>query len=206
MLDSVTKLYAEGGLTLIVILALSIVALAVGLERFFATYNYKKRMALAVTRILGSLAENNRTMAQAVNASLPWHPATPLFGMVLDEKNRPHTELKREQARIVRKAKRRLWVLASIGAIAPFVGLFGTVLGVMESFHQIGSQGGGGFQVVSGGISEALIATAGGIFVGIEAVILFNYLSVYVGEYAVLIKEAAEELMENVESSQNRAA
>src|SRR5208283_1356103 len=99
---------------------------------------------------------------------------------------------------ILRSVRRRLWVLASIGAIAPFVGLFGTVLGVMEAFHQIGLSGAGGFQVVSGGISEALVTTAAGIFVGIEAVVLFNYLQVYVGEYSATLRESTEEVIESV--------
>jgi biopolymer transport protein ExbB/TolQ len=190
-------LYARGGVTFIVIVSLSAVALAVGLERWYATWTYKKRLDIATTRILGHLQEGNRTMAQAVNATLAWHPATPLFALLLDEKREGGVgEVKRLQQRIVRRVRRRLWLLASIGAIAPFVGLFGTVVGVMEAFQHIAEQGTGGFPVVSAGISSALIATAGGIFVGIESVLLFNYLQVYVGEYTALLKESAEEVLE----------
>jgi biopolymer transport protein ExbB/TolQ len=193
---SVQALYDKGGATLVVIFLLSIAALAVGLERFLATWTYRRRMAASRDRIMEHLAEKNRTMAQAVNQSMPWHPATALFAMVLSDKQWKMPELRRAQSRIVRAARRRLWILASIGSIAPFVGLFGTVVGVMQAFQQIGLEGTGGFQVVSSGISEALVATAGGIFVGIEAVILFNALQVYVTEYTALLKEAAEELHE----------
>ncbi len=202
---SLGKLYESGGFTLIFILCLSILALAVGLERLFATWSYRRRMQVSTERILAHLREKNRTMAQAVNASLPWHPATSLFGMLLGDAAPGAGELKRAQSRIVRGAKRRLWVLASIGALAPFVGLFGTVLGVMEAFRQIGEAGTGGFQVVSSGISEALVATAGGIFVGIEAVVLFNYLSVYVGEYTAQLKESAEEVLESASDLEREA-
>jgi biopolymer transport protein ExbB len=199
---SLAALYAEGGLTLVVIFLLSILALAVGLERFVATWNYRRRMHVSRERILVHLAERNRTMAQAVNQSLPWHPATALFSMLLGDKELRGAELKRAQSRIVRAARRRLWMLASIGSIAPFVGLFGTVVGVMEAFQQIGLEGAGGFQVVSAGISEALVATAGGIFVGIEAVVLFNALQVYVSEYTAMIREAAEEVHESASATE----
>ena len=82
---SLAALYTQGGLTLVVIFSLSIVALAVGLERFVATWSYRRRMQLSRERILAHLSEKNRTMAQAVNQSLPWHPATSLFGMLLDD-------------------------------------------------------------------------------------------------------------------------
>ena len=67
-------------------------------------------------------------------------------------------------------------MLGSVGALMPFAGLLGTVVGVMSSFKAIGTSGQGGFSVVSAGISEALIATAAGLFVAIEAVLFFNLL------------------------------
>jgi biopolymer transport protein ExbB len=197
-LHNLQTLYNQGGLTVIALIALSILALGVGFERLFATWLSRKRMVDSITRIQEHIGDKNRTMAQAVNETMPKHPAARLFAMVLADQTPSSTELRRAQNRILRSVRRRLWVLASIGAIAPFVGLFGTVLGVMEAFHQIGMQGTGGFQVVSTGISGALISTAAGIFVGIEAVLLFNYLQVYVGEYSATLREATEELLESV--------
>ena len=191
-------LYQHGGLTLIAILMLSVVALAVGLERFLAVWTYRKRLFISAERILLHLSEKNFTMAQAVNQSLPWHPGTELFAKILTTDEVNLSEIKRSQNKVIRRVRRRLWMLASIGAIAPFVGLFGTVIGVMEAFQQMAAQGSGGFGVVSSGISSALIATAGGIFVGIEAVVLFNYLQVYVNDYTALLKEAVEEILEKV--------
>jgi biopolymer transport protein ExbB len=72
--------------------------------------------------------------------------------------------------------ERALPILATIGSNAPFVGLFGTVLGIIQAFHELSKQAGGGtgIQSVTSGISEALIATAIGILVALPAVVAFN--------------------------------
>ncbi len=70
--------------------------------------------------------------------------------------------------------ERNLSILATIGSNAPFVGLFGTVLGIIKAFHDLSHQAASGAQTVSSGISEALIATAVGILVAIPAVVAFN--------------------------------
>lgn len=69
----------------------------------------------------------------------------------------------------------RLTILASTGSTGPFIGLFGTVWGIMGSFHKIGQTGSASLSVVAPGISEALIATAIGLFAAIPAVILYNH-------------------------------
>ncbi|MCM2322002.1 MAG: MotA/TolQ/ExbB proton channel family protein [Oligoflexia bacterium] len=71
---------------------------------------------------------------------------------------------------------RNLPILATIGSNAPFVGLFGTVLGIIKAFHDLSQQAGAAAQTVSSGISEALVATAVGILVAIPAVVAFNLL------------------------------
>jgi len=76
--------------------------------------------------------------------------------------------------------KRNIWILGTIGSSAPFIGLFGTVVGIIKSFHSMSVAGTGGFSVVAGGISEALVATAAGLVVAIIAVIAYNYLQVRV--------------------------
>jgi biopolymer transport protein ExbB len=69
----------------------------------------------------------------------------------------------------------RLGILATFGNNAPFIGLFGTVLGVIDAFHRLGSAGDFAVNAVMGGISEALVATAMGLFVAIPCVIAYNY-------------------------------
>ena len=80
--------------------------------------------------------------------------------------------------------KKNMWMLGTIASSAPFVGLFGTVWGIMESFKQIGTSGKAGFSVVAGSISEALIATGAGIAVAVIAVMFYNYLNVKVSATA----------------------
>ncbi len=80
----------------------------------------------------------------------------------------------------VQDMKHNIWILGTIGSSAPFIGLFGTVVGIIKSFHSMSVAGTGGFSVVAGGISEALVATAAGLIVAIIAVIAYNYLQVRV--------------------------
>lgn len=66
-------------------------------------------------------------------------------------------------------------ILGTIGNVTPFIGLFGTVIGIMRAFHDLSLSSGGGPAVVASGIAEALVATAMGLFVAVPAVIFYNY-------------------------------
>lgn len=83
--------------------------------------------------------------------------------------------VEREQIMLSADLKKNLGILATIGATAPFVGLLGTVIGIVNSFQGIAQSGGGGLEAVSAGIAEALIATAIGLLAAIPAVWLYNY-------------------------------
>ncbi len=98
---------------------------------------------------------------------------------VLDERagssSNRHEILRRAIEREVMLMERYIGVLGTIGNVTPYVGLFGTVLGVMHAFQELGASGASGPSVVMRGLSEALIATAVGLFVAIMAVIGYNY-------------------------------
>ena len=83
--------------------------------------------------------------------------------------------VEREALLVTQDFKRGLSVLASIGATAPFVGLFGTVIGIMNAFFGMAKTGQGGIGAVAGGIAEALVNTAAGLFVALPAVWAFNH-------------------------------
>ncbi len=85
--------------------------------------------------------------------------------------------MNRAEAQVSARFRRSLPFLATTGSSAPFIGLFGTVWGIMTSFHEIGFSGSASLAVVAPGISEALVATAAGLFVAIPAVIFYNYFS-----------------------------
>jgi biopolymer transport protein ExbB len=91
-------------------------------------------------------------------------------------------------------ARQGLGVLATVGSTAPFVGLFGTVVGIVNAFHQMGLTGQGGLAVVSAGIAEALVATALGIGVAIPALWLYNYLTQRIQRAVAEIECVADEL------------
>jgi biopolymer transport protein ExbB/TolQ len=76
------------------------------------------------------------------------------------------------------RLKGSLWILGTVASSAPFIGLFGTVVGIVKAFHHMAVLGSGGFAVVAGGISEALIATALGLVVAIVALIFYNYFQI----------------------------
>jgi biopolymer transport protein ExbB len=95
-----------------------------------------------------------------------------------------------------RLLKRGIWVLGTVGASAPFIGLFGTVIGIIKAFHQMAIMGTGGFAVVAAGISEALIATALGLIVAIVAVILFNYMQVRISNLDTMLRVGLGKVLE----------
>jgi biopolymer transport protein ExbB/biopolymer transport protein TolQ len=99
----------------------------------------------------------------------------------------------------IERLERRLAGLATLGNISPFVGLFGTVIGVMRAFEAISRTGTGGLAAVSAGIAEALVATAAGLFVAIPAVTAYNYFVSRVKSYATEMDAAASELLSRVQ-------
>jgi len=90
--------------------------------------------------------------------------------------------------------RRGLSIIATVGSTAPFVGLVGTVVGIVNAFQQLAASGQGGVGQVSAGIAEALVTTAIGIGVAIPAVWLFNHLTQWIGRLLVEMECAAEEL------------
>ena len=91
-----------------------------------------------------------------------------------------------------------LGFLATIGSTAPFIGLFGTVVGIINAFRSIAATGSGGMSVVSGGIAEALVSTALGIFVAIPAVMAFNHFTGKIETFHVEMNRASTQLVNHL--------
>jgi biopolymer transport protein ExbB/TolQ len=104
--------------------------------------------------------------------------------------------VERSSLRTVNELRRGLGALATIGSTAPFVGLLGTVWGIIKAFQKMAIEGGGGLGTVSGAIAEALINTAFGLLVAIPAVMFFNNLTNRVEEMQVDITDSATELVD----------
>ena len=101
--------------------------------------------------------------------------------------------------------KRPLWILGTVASSAPFIGLFGTVVGIIKAFHSMAVMGSGGFAVVAGGISEALVATALGLGVAIIALIFYNYFQVRLDRIESALTIGAARVVEALRSAENAA-
>ncbi len=107
--------------------------------------------------------------------------------------------LERRRQLLNQELRGQLWILGTIGSSAPFIGLFGTVVGILRSFHEMAKTGSGGFAVVASGISESLIATAAGIVVAVVAVMAYNTFQTRWNSLVLMIKLHTEELAEMLE-------
>jgi biopolymer transport protein TolQ len=102
--------------------------------------------------------------------------------------------------------ERRLTWLATIASASPFVGLFGTVIGIVDAFHGLGTAGAATLRAVAPGISEALITTAAGLFVAIPAVVAYNQFTARIRVFAAAIDDFCRELLNSLEEIPVRVA
>jgi biopolymer transport protein ExbB len=120
-----------------------------------------------------------------------------LSGGIIDDgfKERVALRLERVEAAMTRQASRGVGILATIGATAPFVGLFGTVWGIMNAFIGISHSQTTNLAVVAPGIAEALLATALGLVAAIPAVVIYNHLARVIAGYRTLLGDASAQLL-----------
>jgi biopolymer transport protein TolQ len=97
--------------------------------------------------------------------------------------------------------EQRMTWLATIASVSPFVGLFGTVMGIIDAFHGLGTAGAATLRAVAPGISEALITTAAGILVAIPAVIGYNQLTSQLRDFAARMDDFGRELLNAIENA-----
>jgi biopolymer transport protein ExbB len=110
-------------------------------------------------------------------------------------KERVALRLERVEAAMTRQVSRGIGILATIGATAPFVGLFGTVWGIMNSFIGISESHTTNLAVVAPGIAEALLATAFGLVAAIPAVVIYNHLARVIGGYRAQLGDSSAQLL-----------
>ena len=174
---SLIALLQKGGATVIVLAFFSILSIGVMMERFWAFFKFKKGLRMVFPQIQKALKNGGREVALAV---CEVHvPAAKVFkaGILRYKEGKDAVgeamELAARQEFLY--LERYLGVLGTIGSTTPFIGLFGTVLGIIRAFHDLAVAEGAGPSVVADGIAEALVATATGLFVAIPAVIAYNY-------------------------------
>lgn len=130
----------------------------------------------------------------------PLSPASNVFRAVFADSLRERAEvrraIKRYEALETAKLERYLGFLATTGSVTPFIGLFGTVWGIMDSFRGIGAHGAASLAVVAPGIAEALVATAVGLVAAIPAVIAYNYYLARTERMIIEMQDISEETLE----------
>lgn len=187
-------------------LGTSLLLVAVALERAFALARVALSVRAAERIILigrqGTL-HDARQACEQVRGPVPAVLAAGLDRALGRVRGEPAMAMLREQKRLAGRMKSRSWILGTAGALMPFVGLFGTVLGVMSSFEAIGETGQGGFAVVSVGISQALVATAVGIAVALEGVVLFNVLQNVTTRLSRDLSMQIDEMLELIVAARN---
>jgi biopolymer transport protein ExbB len=206
--ESLVETLKAGGPMMVMMILASVLIVALALERWINVIRAGRAVRRLDDKVIEAARKGNFEEARRLCDTVG-SPSRDVFTAGLDRalgrvKGQPRMAMQREQKRAVASLKAGIWMLGTAGALMPFVGLLGTVLGVMGSFQAIGSAGTGGFAVVSAGISEALIATAAGIFVALEAIIFFNYLQNAIGGVArdmSLLVDELNELLESREAS-----
>jgi biopolymer transport protein ExbB len=189
-----------GGVTLVIILVCSILVLAIAVERLAALWRFLDRartLGETVKRCLyrGAVAEARAACERSSSLAAEFF----LVGFERHGRSSEHAleaAVDRERQRIGLALKGQLWSLGTIGATAPFIGLFGTVWGILRAFEQIGVTHQAGIDVVGPGIAEALVTTAAGILVAIEAVVIYNYFMSRLQRTTLELKLMAEEFVE----------
>ena len=174
-------LIRQGAISTYPLLACSVIMLGVVIERLWSLRSAVSSTAALTAQLVPLLGRGDLAAAgEAIGRHRPC-PARRVFGDVLEAApGAPLPDLERvadeRQFEEIEGCGAYLWVLGTIGSSAPFIGLFGTVIGIIRAFHSMALVGTGGFGVVAGGISEALIATALGLAIGIVALVFYNYL------------------------------
>src|SRR5437763_16305366 len=203
-MNEVLEVLTSGGsvmvVTKLIILAGSIAAVIIGIERALFLRGFAAKARELHEQVVRALLRGDAAIA--LHECDRSHVATAaLYRAAFDRAQRPDRvadAVDRARREVIQALRAPLWVLGTLGAVMPFVGLFGTVVGILGSFRQIGITGQSGFAVVAPAISEALITTAGGIAVAVEAVVLFNIFQARIAKEGFEMTLRADELAEVV--------
>jgi biopolymer transport protein ExbB len=192
--------FSLAGVALWVILLFSVVAIAVAIERLIAQWKFVTRARALGDTVRRCLQRGAVDEARSACERSP-SPIADVFLVGYERLGRAKPEhvvtaVHRERLRVNQDLRARLWMLGTIGATAPFVGLFGTVVGIMKAMGGFKGDEEVKFTMVSGPISQALIVTAVGIAVAVESVVLFNFFSQRANRVATEMKLLTDEFLE----------
>jgi biopolymer transport protein ExbB/biopolymer transport protein TolQ len=202
-----------GGLAravVVILFIMSIWSLAVIIDRALYFSAARKQSREFAPKVAGALKEGRLDeaikvadrskkshLAEVVTAGLTEFRSFGSGGSITEEQvESSKRALERSESIVHAKLKKGLSGLATIGSTAPFIGLFGTVVGILNAFKGISGAKATGLAAVAGGISEALVTTAIGLFVAIPAVWMFNYFTGRVEAFDVEMDNSSSELID----------
>lgn len=164
--------------TLVLLLFCSLVTMTVAIERWWYYHSIKLDVEKFMSALRGFLEAQKNAEALNLCSTTPG-PIAAVAKVALLNRSRSKTEVSAllTAAQIDERGRleRYLGILGTMGNTAPFIGLFGTVVGIIKAFHDLALSGSGGPSVVAAGIAEALVATASGLAVAIPSAMLYNY-------------------------------
>jgi biopolymer transport protein ExbB len=193
----------KGAIATYPLILLSIVSVAVVFERLWSL----RGIASVTLRITESISDpikrGQRDLAVAICKQNSHSPAGRIFLNILDREAGQRLEVTNNFAteamfEETQKLKKHLWILGTVASSAPFIGLLGTVVGIIKSFESMAIAGTGGFAVVAAGISEALVATALGLAVAIIAVIFYNYFQTRISSLNALFRIQVGKILQHI--------
>ena len=194
----------------LILFIMSIWSLAVMIDRWLYFNAARKQSREFAPKVAGALKEGRLDeaikvadrskkshLAEVVTAGLTEFRSFGSGGAITEEQvESSKRALERSEAIVHAKLKKGLGGLATIGSTAPFVGLLGTVMGILNAFQKIAATKSSGLGAVAGGISEALVTTAFGLLVAIPAVMTFNYFTGKVESFDVEMDNSSSELVD----------
>jgi len=196
------QMLQKGGITVAVLLIISIISWWIIIERAIRFSKLRIDTKDFMLKIKKLLQKKDREGAISLCQETPG-PVSAVICSGLqcesDEKEKIENAMQRTLNYEAERMQRYLGVLGSIGNVSPFIGLFGTVLGIIRAFHDLAIASGGGPSVVANGIAEALVATAVGLFVAVPAVIAYNFFVRAIDNIEVEAINAASELIDILE-------
>jgi biopolymer transport protein ExbB/TolQ len=197
-MDNLRDIMNHGYGAMWAVVGFSVIAIAVAIERLIAQWRFVERARELSDNVGKALAKGATDDARSACERSP-SPMADIYLVGLSRVGKSNPDhlgpaVQRERIRVATMLRTRLWMLGTIGATVPFVGLFGTVVGIMEAMSGFN----GDVKLVLGPIAEALIVTAAGILVAVEGVILFNYFSQRAGRIGAEMKLLSDEFVEQL--------
>jgi biopolymer transport protein ExbB/TolQ len=200
---TILEILQIGGFTIYILLFCSILSVSIVLERIiYYRKRAKTKRAEFMTRTTRALKSGDIERAMEIcKGTLSPFSKVVYSGLQLHGRHEKEISnaMEREITVETTKLERYTSIVGTIGNTAVYIGLFGTVLGIIRAFHDIASAGAGGMSIVIGGVAEALVCTAAGLFVAIPAVITFNYFIRKVERFTNDMELCASELIDLID-------